>query len=126
MTVNRNQGFTLVEVLSALVIGSLLLGLSFAMTQANKALLDVNRASTSSNQNVRAILDLVGDDIRTAGERLQDGRPLLPLELQDNVLTIRRRLDASVLPLCFYTTLEIGGACICCTRYQLHCAPSRL
>ncbi len=66
----RDRGYSLVEILIALGIGVLILGLLLTITLANRRLYVLDQSRTASNQNLRAALDLVVTDIRQAGERL--------------------------------------------------------
>ena len=101
-------GMTLTEVLLALVVGGMILTVSLGITQANKALLDTNQARTSSNQNIRTIVDLIGDDVRSAGERLKGDSitppSVMPIMIDNGALILKRNLRDEVFTLCLGTT----------------------
>jgi hypothetical protein len=65
-----DAGITLVELLVSILVGSIVLGITFAGVLINRRffLEDVNR--TDVQQNVRAALDLTGLDVRQIGENL--------------------------------------------------------
>ena len=97
-------GFSLVELLVAMVILLLIMaaGLTISMSSRNTLRSDQNR--TTLNQNLRSGMDLVGIDVRQAGERLPGDVPAL--EILDgssgaaDTLVVRRNLADDVLPVC--------------------------
>ena len=109
-------GLTLVEVIIAAAVSSLILGVSYTLTLSNKSLLDTNQARTETNQNIRGVLDIITDDVRIAGERMAGSPPvLMPIEINaDGDLILRRNLNDSVMSLCFgnltagSTTMDIS------------------
>jgi prepilin-type N-terminal cleavage/methylation domain-containing protein len=97
------KGLTLIEVLIALAIGALILGTSFAITMSNRKLVTRDQTRTAVNQNARSALDIIGADIRNAGERLsaRNNIRISAIELVNgNELIVRRNLLNTVLPMC--------------------------
>lgn len=95
----RDRGYSLVEILIALGIGVLILGLLLTITLANRRLYVLDQSRTASNQNLRAALDLVVTDIRQAGERLPADFPAVEVRGGNEIL-VRRNLHDEVLLLC--------------------------
>ncbi len=99
-----DRGFTLVELLAALTVGMLLLGLTMATTLSNRNLYQDDLARTRLNQNLRGALDIMGVNVREAGENLSAIFPAVDIvdgggENPDQ-LTLRRNLRDEVLKLC--------------------------
>ncbi|WP_117236737.1 PilW family protein [Thermus sediminis] len=96
----RGRGFTLVEILVALGIAGLLLGVVLSTTLGHRQLyvLDTNR--TAANQNLRASLDILVADLRQAGERLPLDFPAVEVRNDGTELVLRRNLFDVVLNLC--------------------------
>ncbi len=71
-TRSSNKGFTLVELLVTTLISSIILGasLSLIVDQRKQFVTDQNR--TQASQNLRTGMDLVGTDVKLAGERLEE------------------------------------------------------
>jgi len=101
---NCAEGFSLVEFLVALVVGSVVIGAALAITLASRETFDVDRGRTRVNQNLRSALDLVGIDLRQVGERLPADVPALQIANGDSgapdTLIVQRNLLNEVLPLC--------------------------
>lgn len=70
----RKKGFTLVEILVALGIAGLLLGIVLSTTLGHRRLYVLDQNRTAANQNLRAALDILVADLRQAGR----GFPGLP------------------------------------------------
>lgn len=100
----RKGGFTLVELLVALGIGVILLGLLLSTTLANRRLYVLDQSRTAANQNLRAALDLLVADVRQAGERLPTDLPAVEVKQGagsgPDALVLRRNLLDEVLVLC--------------------------
>ena len=104
----KTKGFTLLELIIGLSIMSLIFGLAMnAFIEANISF-NKDQKSINSNQNLSAILEIIGSDIRQAGENIND--PNFPaIEFAENTadgsmsksskITIRRALT-SRLTLC--------------------------
>ena len=110
---SKALGLTLVEVLIAAAVSSLILAVSYSLTLSNKSLLDTNQARTETNQNIRGILDIITDDVRISGERMAGSPPvLMPIEISTNGdLILRRNLNDSVMSVCF-GNVPIGSTTI--------------
>ena len=88
----RRAGVTLVELLITVVIGVVILGLTFSIVMANRQLMTRDQVNTELGQNLRIGADILGDDLRVAGQgfiNVVAGN--MPLTIQNNVITIRNR-----------------------------------
>jgi len=104
-------GFTLVELLVALMVGTLLMGVALTITLSTRRGYAADQGRVRVNQQLRSSLDLVGVQIRQAGERLPFDFPALEVHdgadgAPDELILWRNLLD-DVLPLC--ATLPNGG-----------------
>src|SRR5699024_1448932 len=101
-TERRTAGLTLVELLIAVLVGALILGVAFSLTMSNRRLFQSDRSRTEANQNLRVALDLIGADARIAGDLMDDRNlPLPAIEVRGgNELIFRRKLVSGTLPLC--------------------------
>ena len=100
---NSTDGVTLVELLLALTIGVFMLTVILTLTLANQRLYNVDEARTAVNQNLRSAMAIVGNDVRTAGERLspRNGIGLAAVEVRGGTeLVLRRNLLDETLPMC--------------------------
>jgi type IV pilus assembly protein PilW len=95
----RRGGFTLVEILVALGIASLLLGVVLSTTLGHRRLYVLDQNRTAANQNLRAALDILVADLRQAGERLPADFPAVEVR-NGTELVLRRNLFDVVLSLC--------------------------
>jgi len=95
----RRGGFTLVEILVALGIASLLLGVILSTTLGHRRLYVLDQDRTAANQNLRAALDILVADLRQAGERLPLDFPAVEVR-NGTELVLRRNLFDVVLSLC--------------------------
>ncbi|WP_156820176.1 PilW family protein [Synechococcus sp. PCC 7336] len=73
----RNLGFTLTELVVSGLIASGLFGVAFTLVFANRNLYIRDRERTAINQDLRAAIDIVGNDIRQGGERLPSDFPAI-------------------------------------------------
>ena len=64
------SGITLLEVLVALAVASLVVGSALALALSSRKIYELDEARTSINQNLRNALTVIGNDVRQAGERL--------------------------------------------------------
>ncbi len=108
-THSSDKGLTLVEVLTSMVVAAVVLPLALSTLVTNRQLYLEDQARTEVNQNLRAAMDLVGTDIKQAGERIQDARfPAIEVTGGSQLL-LRRRInnpnnvansDLPILPVC--------------------------
>lgn len=96
----RKKGFTLVEILVALGIAGLLLGVILSTTIGHRRLYVLDQNRTAVNQNLRAALDILVADLRQAGERLPLDFPAVQVRNNGTELVLRRNLFDVVLNLC--------------------------
>ena len=99
---SASHGLTLIELLVAAAIAVILLGLAFQVVVSNRRIYTLDRARTAVNQNLRAALDLIGADVRQAGERLSADFPALEIidHGQADELILRKGILDAVLPVC--------------------------
>lgn len=105
----RTNGLTVLELLVAAAISLLVMGAAFAVTMSSRRLMQADQTRTGANQNLRAALDIIGNDVRLAGERLSgQGAPDIPeVEVIGGTeLVLRRNVLENVLPVC---TLSSGA-----------------
>ncbi len=99
-----NRGFTLVELLVANLLGLLMIGLAISVTLGNRDAFQYDLARTKLNQNLRSGIDLLGVNVREAGENLPPTVPAIELvdgsSGQPDQLVLRRNLIDEVLKLC--------------------------
>ncbi len=70
---NHNKGFTLLELLVGLLIMSVVIGLSLNAFVQSSTDFNKDKKTIDSNQNLSAVLEMIGDDIKAAGEQIADG-----------------------------------------------------
>ncbi len=98
------RGFTLIELLVTSFLGLLLLALTLSATTSNRRLYKYDLVRTRINQNLRSALDIMGMDIRQAGENLFSTFPAI--EITDggagapDQLVIRRNTVDEVFNFC--------------------------
>jgi type IV pilus assembly protein PilW len=101
-------GFTLVEALVAIVVMGVIAALSMPLMLGSRRLVQSDQLRTATNQGVRAGSDLIGSDIRMAGERFPQSSALTlpPIEIvqgasgaPDEVI-LRRNLWENTFPVC--------------------------
>lgn len=106
---DSNEGFTLIELLVTLVIASIVLGLSLSLIVQQRKLFVEDKARTQVNQNLRVVADLVGADIKQAGERLVGNTQLPVVKVIDggagapkppDQLILQRKVIDQILPVC--------------------------
>ena len=84
---NCDSGFTVLEMLVASSIGLLVLTLLLSSTLASKNLFRADVVRTRINQDLRSALDIVGSQVRVAGENFVVSF-FLVLELQRRALQL--------------------------------------
>ena len=88
----RSEGVTLIELLITVTIGVVILGLTFSIVMSNRELMTRDQIDTELNQNLRIGADILGDDIRIAGQGILIPNPnMMPLRIQNNQIVIRNR-----------------------------------
>jgi len=103
-TRDSTDGFSVVEVLVAMTITSVFAAAALSIAFSTQGLLEADERRTTVNQNLRAGIDLLGIDIRQAGERLPGDAPAIQIMngtsgAPDRLMLRRNQLDY-VLPLC--------------------------
>ena len=107
-TPSSTKGLTLIELLVALAISSIVIALVLPLLLSNQRLVKVDQSRTAVFQNLRSAMELVGTDVRIAGERLEQrgGPNIMPIEIvkgengEPDEIILRRNLLDSVLPVC--------------------------
>jgi len=135
-THSSSRGFTVLELLVASMLGSLIVGLAISATMSNRGTLIDDISRVKLNQNLRSALDVVGMTVREAGENLAANFPAIIINNDgtNSRLTLRRNLLDEVLKVCapidsgtsnsevyFAVTSSISG---CGYSDQLHNAQS--
>jgi prepilin-type N-terminal cleavage/methylation domain-containing protein len=87
------KGFTLIEMLIALAIASMILGVAFSLTMTNRRLLVQDRTLNDISQNLQAAAEIMSDDIRLAGADLGSPPSQMPIIITANSLVLARDLD---------------------------------
>lgn len=103
----RTAGFSLIEVLVALVVMGVIAALLAPLIFTARGMVENDQLRTATNQGVRAGSDLMGSDIRMAGERFPRGGSLslspiqiVPGGANPDEITLRRNLWEGTLPVC--------------------------
>jgi prepilin-type N-terminal cleavage/methylation domain-containing protein len=85
---NSSRGFTLLELLVGLVIMSVVGGMAMSAFVNTSSSFQKDKKNIDSNQNLSAILDIIGTDIRQAGEGINDGKfPVIEFSLDPDNTT---------------------------------------
>ncbi len=95
---SRDAGMTLVEFMVAMGLSALIALMIVSVALANRTMYQRDIVRTRVNQNVRAALDLIGNEIRQAGERLPSSFPAIELidngaDVSDQLILRRNLLD---------------------------------
>ena len=103
--VGSDTGFSLPELLVSLLISGSVIGVAFTIAFFNRNIFLRDTSRTDVNQNLRAGIDLVGTDIRQAGERLPEDFPAVILNPNGDDggpdrLIVYSALDDVVLNVC--------------------------
>lgn len=103
-TRDSTDGFSVVEILVAMTITSVFAAAALSIAFSTQGLLEADERRTTVNQNLRAGIDLLGIDIRQAGERLAGDAPAIQIldgvsGASDRLMLRRNQLDY-VMPLC--------------------------
>ncbi len=99
-----DKGFTILELLVASFVGLIMSMLTLSITLSNRGLFQYDIARTRLNQNLRSSLDIVGINIREAGENLPITFPAVEIingaGTDPDELILRRNLLDEVLKVC--------------------------
>lgn len=105
-TLSSTEGFTMIELIVSSIIASIVLVAALSLVAQQREAFLTNQRNTEISQNLRAAMDLIGTDIKQAGERL-DSKPELPgISLVQgtagapDTLRLQRRLLAIDLSVC--------------------------
>lgn len=98
----RTSGLTLVELLLAVVLGVVVIGLALSLVLSSHSVFTLDRARTNVNQNLRSGMDIMMADVRQAGERLGPDIPAVEVTkaTSSDTLTLRRNMLNTTLPVC--------------------------
>jgi len=103
-TRGSSDGFSIVELLVALTVFSLIGAASLALATSARKVFEQDRNRTAINQNLRSGIDLLGIDVRQAGERMPGNAPAIDItngaSNSPDQLIVRRNLMDYVLPVC--------------------------
>jgi prepilin-type N-terminal cleavage/methylation domain-containing protein len=101
------HGFSLVEILVALTVMGVVGLLLMPLMLGARTMVEADQLRTATNQGVRAGAELIGSDIRMAGERFPRGGALAlsPVQIvpggsSPDEITLRRNLWEGTLPVC--------------------------
>jgi prepilin-type N-terminal cleavage/methylation domain-containing protein len=114
---NSNKGFTLLELIVGLVIMSIVGGMAMSAFVNTSASFQKDKKNIDSNQNLSAVLDIIGTDIRQAGEGINDSNfPVIEFNVdtasnantalnvtnpqKSSRITIRKSIQPKALTLC--------------------------
>jgi len=99
-----SEGFSIVELLVALAATAVIAAATLTIAMSSRGMLETDRNRTVVNQSVRAGMDLLGIEIRRAGERLPWDAPAIEIVEGSagapDELILRRNLLDAVLPVC--------------------------
>lgn len=99
-----SSGFTLIELMVTLTVVGLIAGATLTITLSSQRIFETDQNRTTINQNLRSGMDLLGIDIRQAGERLPNNMPAIEIingvDGAPDQLNLRRNLLDPVLPVC--------------------------
>lgn len=101
------KGFTLLELIVAAAVSLTVLGVSLGMVTEMRRWMLGDRTRIVANDNLRIASDLIGQDIKQAGERLESDALLPGISIipgasatDPSTLTLQRKLLAETLPVC--------------------------
>jgi type IV pilus assembly protein PilW len=94
----------MIELLVALTVVGVIAGATLTIALSSRGMFETDRQRTAINQNLRAGIDLLGIDIRQAGERLPFDAPAVTIVDgaggAPDTLILRRNMLDYVLPVC--------------------------
>jgi hypothetical protein len=101
-----NKGFTLLELAVASAVALAILGASLGMLTEQRRWVISDQTRASANDNLRLASDLIGQDIKQAGERLEANAQLGGVSIiagasgAPSTLILQRQLLQETLPVC--------------------------
>ena len=99
-----SDGFSILELLVALTIVSVVGGAALSLALSSRGVFEQDQQRTAVNQNLRSGIDLLGIDLRQAGERMPGNAPAIEIvngaSSGPDQLIVRRNLLDYVLPVC--------------------------
>lgn len=111
-----DSGFTLVELMVTSFLGLIMLAMMLSATTSNRRLYKYDLVRTRINQNMRSALDIMGMDVRQAGENLFSTFPAIELvngtSGAPDELVIRRNTLDEVFNICQQISSGSGNATV--------------
>ena len=110
----NSKGFTLLELLVTSTVAAIFVILSLGLFVQQRRQFLTEQARAETNQNLRLGMDLIGSDIRQAGERLESDTELARVSVINgtsgapDTLVLQRKLTNEILPVC--QTITAGTA----------------
>jgi prepilin-type N-terminal cleavage/methylation domain-containing protein len=84
---NSKQGFTLIELIVGLLITLIVGGLALNAFVEASISFNKDKKNIESNQNLSAVLEIIGNDIRQSGEQINDAKfPAIEFKIADATL----------------------------------------
>ena len=113
----------MIELLVALTVVGVIAGATLTIALSSRGMFETDRHRTTINQNLRAGIDLLGIDIRQAGERLPFDAPAVTIVDgaggAPDTLILRRNMLDYVLPLCKNITAGSNADSVFTARKKL-------
>ncbi|RIL06987.1 MAG: hypothetical protein DCC75_10390 [Proteobacteria bacterium] len=102
---DSDRGFSITELLVAAFLSLAILGMGLSATITNRNLYTRDVVSTRINQNLRAAFDIIGMNVRQAGEALDGFFPAIEIQdgtsgLPDTLILRRNLYENEVLNVC--------------------------
>lgn len=99
-----SDGFSILELLVALAIVSIVGAAALNLALSARGIFEQDQQRTAINQNLRSGIDLLGIDVRQAGERMPGNAPAIEIvngtSSAPDELMLRRNILDYVLPVC--------------------------
>jgi type IV pilus assembly protein PilW len=117
------EGFTLIELLVALMVTGIIAAATLTIALSTRGMFETDQHRTTINQNLRAGIDLLGIDVRQAGERLPFDAPAVQItdgsSGAPDILVLRRNMLDYVLPVCKDITAGSNADSVFVARVKL-------
>jgi type IV pilus assembly protein PilW len=98
------EGYSLIEILVSLAVTGVIAAATLTIALSTRGMFETDQHRTTINQNLRAGIDLLGIDVRQAGERLPFDAPAVQItdgsSGAPDELTLRHNMLDYVLPVC--------------------------